>query len=62
MKKFALKGGEGCLLVDEDHNGFVYRYDKIVMKAYDVVSKKEVLIKAKGYDAIVLQHEYDKIE
>ena len=62
MKKVALKGGEGCLSVDEDHNGFVYRYDKIVMKAYDVVSKKEVLIKAKGYDAIVLQHEYDHLD
>ena len=32
------------------------------MKAYDVVSKKEVLIKAKGYDAIVLQHEYDHLD
>ena len=62
MKKVALKGGEGCLSVDEDHNGFVYRYDKIVMKAYDVVSQKEVLIKAKGYDAIVLQHEYDHLD
>ena len=62
MKKVALKGGEGCLSVDEDHSGFVYRYDKIVMKAYDVVSKKEVLIKAKGYDAIVLQHEYDHLD
>ena len=62
MKKVALKGGEGCLSVDEDHNGFVYRYDKIVMQAYDVVSKKEVLIKAKGYDAIVLQHEYDHLD
>ena len=62
MKKVALKGGEGCLSVDEDHSGFVYRYEKIVMKAYDVVSKKEVLIKAKGYDAIVLQHEYDHLD
>ena len=62
MKKVALKGGEGCLSVDEDHSGFVYRYDKIVMKAYDVVSQKEVLIKAKGYDAIVLQHEYDHLD
>ena len=62
MKKVALKGGEGCLSVDEDHNGFVYRYDKIVMKAYDIVSQKEVLIKAKGYDAIVLQHEYDHLD
>ena len=29
---------------------------------YIVVSKKEVLIKAKGYDAIVLQHEYDHLD
>ncbi|MGN1295271.1 MAG: peptide deformylase [Bacilli bacterium] len=61
-KKVALKGGEGCLSVDDDHHGYVYRYDKIVMKAYDIVSGKEVLIKAKGYDAIVLQHEYDHLD
>lgn len=61
-RKVALKGGEGCLSVDIDHQGYVYRYDKIVMKAFDVVSNKEILIKAKGYDAIVLQHEYDHLD
>lgn len=61
VKKCALKDGEGCLSVDKDHNGLVHRYYKIVLKAYDDLQKKEVTITASGYDAIVLQHEYDHL-
>ena len=61
IKKCALKDGEGCLSVDKDHNGLVHRYYKIVLKAYDDLQKKEVTITASGYDAIVLQHEYDHL-
>ena len=31
------------------------------MKAYDDLQGKEVTISASGYDAIVLQHEYDHL-
>ena len=62
IKKCALEAGEGCLSVDEDHNGLVHRHYKIVMKAYDALQDKDITITAKGYDAIVLQHEYDHLE
>ncbi len=61
-RKAALQGGEGCLSVDEDRIGYVYRYQKIVMKAFDILQNKEIVITAKDYDAIVLQHEYDHLD
>jgi peptide deformylase len=62
VRKCALEAGEGCLSVDEDHQGLVHRHYKIVMKAFDALQDKEIVITAKGYDAIVLQHEYDHLE
>lgn len=62
VKKCALSGGEGCLSVAKGHVGYVYRYYKITMRAYDVFSDSVIDIKAKGYDAIVLQHEYDHLD
>lgn len=56
-----LAGGEGCLSVKENHQGYVKRYQKIKMKAYDYVSKQDVLLNLKGYVAIVVQHEYDHL-
>ena len=61
VKKVALQDGEGCLSVDKEHRGLVHRYYKIVMKAYDVIQEKDIVITATGYDAIVLQHEYDHL-
>ena len=61
LKKAALEQGEGCLSVDKDHEGLVHRYYKIVMKAFDAIQNKEITIVASGYDAIVLQHEYDHL-
>ena len=61
VRKAALENGEGCLSVDKDHQGLVHRYYKIVMKAYDVLQEKDITITATGYDAIVLQHEYDHL-
>ena len=61
VKKCALKDGEGCLSVDKEHQGLVHRYFKIVMKAYDDIQGKDIVITASGYDAVVLQHEYDHL-
>ena len=36
--------------------------DKIVIKGYDAIQEKDVTITAYGYDAIVLQHEYDHLD
>ena len=62
VKTCALEGGEGCLSVDEEHQGLVHRHFKIAMKAYDALQDKEITIFAKGYDAVVLQHEYDHLD
>ncbi len=61
VKKIAIQSGEGCLSVPIEHPGFVYRANKITVKAYDLLQKKEVIIKAEGFDAIVLQHEIDHL-
>ena len=61
VKKAFLSGGEGCLSVDQEHAGRVYRDYKIVIEAYDCAAKRPTSITAKGYDAIVLQHEIDHL-
>ncbi len=61
VKKAYLISGEGCLSVPEDRAGYVYRYYRITIKAYDVVSGKDVTLKLTGYPAIVVQHEYDHL-
>lgn len=61
VRKCALASGEGCLSVKNDHPGLVYRYYKITLRAYDIFQEKEIDIVAKGYDAIVLQHELDHL-
>lgn len=60
-KKCALSGGEGCLSVKNRHEGLVHRYYKIKMRAFDALTNKNVEINAKGYEAVVLQHEYDHL-
>lgn len=61
VKKIYLSGGEGCLSVDNEHQGYVYRNYKIIVKAFDVKEGKEKMITARGYEAIVLQHEIDHL-
>lgn len=61
VKQVYLSGGEGCLSVDSEHQGYVYRKYKILVKAYDVKQQKEAIITARGYEAIVLQHEIDHL-
>jgi peptide deformylase len=62
LKKCYLTGGEGCLSVDAPHPGRVYRDFRIQVKAYDALVGSNVLIKAEGYDAVVLQHEIDHLD
>ncbi|NLB48757.1 MAG: peptide deformylase [Erysipelotrichia bacterium] len=61
-KKCALSAGEGCLSVDEEHPGIVHRNYKIKMVGYDALTKQDIEVIASGYDAIVLQHEYDHLD
>ena len=62
IRKCALRDGEGCLSVDGDHPGLSHRYYKIKMEAYDALKDQEIVITARGFDAIVLQHEYDHLD
>lgn len=62
IKKCALKNGEGCLSVDKSYEGYSHRYYKIVIQAFDALSNKQVTLSATGFDAIVLQHEYDHLD
>ena len=62
VKKCALEAGEGCLSVPNQHQGLVHRYYKIKMRAYDALTDEDIIITAQGYDAIVLQHEYDHLD
>ena len=62
VKKCALENGEGCLSVDAEHKGLSHRFFKIKMLAYDALQDAEIEITARGFDAIVLQHEYDHLE
>jgi len=59
IEKAYLAGGEGCLSVENEHEGYVYRSARIKVKAYDLLQDKEIVINAKDYLAIVLQHELD---
>ena len=61
IRKCALENGEGCLSVDEEHPGLVHRSYRIKMEAYDALQDKNILIDARGFKAIVLQHEFDHL-
>lgn len=57
-----LKGGEGCLSVNEEHCGYVIRNYEITITAYDLNTSSNVTLNLKGYPAIVFQHEYDHLD
>ena len=61
VRQCYLESGEGCLSVDEPHPGYAYRDYKVTVKAYDALQGKDIVIKARGFDAIVLQHEIDHL-
>ncbi len=60
-EKAFLDSGEGCLSVDEEYKGYVYRPNRIVIRAIDYFSDREIEITAKGLISIVMQHEYDHL-
>lgn len=59
IEKTYLKAGEGCLSVDKDHQGYIHRYARIKVKAYDYFKKENVELKLSGYIAVVFQHELE---
>ena len=59
IEKAYIKSGEGCLSVEDEHDGYVYRSARVKVKGYDILQDKEIIIKASGYEAMVFQHELD---
>lgn len=55
-----LPGGEGCLSVDREIEGYVPRYARITITATDE-DNNPVKLRLKGYPAIVFQHEIDHL-
>ncbi len=55
-----LPESEGCLSVDRAVQGFVPRYEKIQLKAWDREGK-ELKLRFRGFAAIVMQHEMDHL-
>lgn len=60
-RQAALREGEGCLSIKEEHPGLVYRSEKIKVRAYDGLTQQMVTFSATGYLAIVIQHEIDHL-
>ena len=60
VKKTALQDGEGCLSIDDVHEGLVPRNKRITVEYYDVDGNKHEE-RFKGYPAIVIQHEIDHL-
>ncbi len=54
--------GEGCLSVDESYEGYVYRPNKVVVRAFDIVTDSYVDLTFRGFAAIVVQHEIDHLD
>lgn len=59
-EKAYLTSGEGCLSVDRHVEGFVMRYARITIQAFDIEGKP-VKIRLRDYPAIVFQHEIDHL-
>ncbi|WP_040286986.1 peptide deformylase [Sporosarcina koreensis] len=60
VEKTYLSTGEGCLSVDRDVEGYVPRYARITVKAFDTEGK-EYKKRLKGLPAIAFQHELDHL-
>lgn len=61
VKKSYVPHGEGCLSVNDEHEGVSIRYKKVKVQAYDYLQEKEIIIDADGLLAICLQHEIDHL-
>jgi peptide deformylase len=60
IEKTYLTSGEGCLSVDREVEGYVPRYARITIKAYDP-DGNEFKKRLKGLAAIAFQHELDHL-
>lgn len=60
MKTY-LENGESCLSVAPDKEGIVPRYNRITVRAYNMLTDQFEEIKLREYPSIVMQHEIDHL-
>lgn len=60
VERAYLTSGEGCLSVDKDIPGYVPRYARVTVKAFNE-NGEPVKLRLKGFLAIVIQHEIDHL-
>ncbi|CAM4046433.1 peptide deformylase [Lederbergia lenta] len=60
VEKSYLTAGEGCLSVDRNVPGYVLRYSRVTIKAFDKHGS-EIKLRLRGLPAIVFQHELDHL-
>lgn len=60
VEKAYLTGGEGCLSVERDVEGYVPRYARITLKATDIEGN-DIKLRLRDFAAIVFQHEIDHL-
>lgn len=60
VQRTYLESGEGCLSVDESIPGYVPRYARVTIKAFDIHGSP-VKLRLKGFLAVVIQHEIDHL-
>ncbi|QJR44209.1 peptide deformylase [Mycoplasma miroungirhinis] len=61
----SLSTGEGCLSVSDswpNQEGYIKRYNRVIIDAYSYNERKMKRYDASGYLAIVMQHEYDHLQ
>lgn len=61
-EKCYVEGGEGCLSVKKAYVGIVPRSFTIKLEAIDYFTDRVIEIEAKGYSAVVIQHELDHLD
>lgn len=62
VKQAYLENGEGCLSVEKDHPGYVYRAYKVTVRAYDALQEKTIEHTFIGYPSMIVQHEIDHLK
>ena len=60
VQKAYLTAGEGCLSVDRAIPGYVPRYNKVKVHAYNLEGE-EITLRLSGMMAIIIQHEIDHL-
>ena len=60
VEKAYLTAGEGCLSVDRNVEGYVPRYARITVKAFNT-DGEQLKLRLRDYAAIVFQHEIDHL-